>query len=254
MFPVDAQSIAMSMIKQASELNAHKLCEFVISRTAIGRGGEHMPLRWNEGTYDYYFMAPDLDWSLQKTCARQCMLFFCDRLSYALCPFFAFAVYFLYGGLSRAGVSSTIHDFVFPHLHNIRKDGVANRLTRAIREHIDTGDLPTETAKKRKLSFTSRSHRKGTMTENRLHRDLSTQEEYARSGHTITHVAMNNNAEGYIESTPSMNAPEGMALAGYTNCHVVPKPYSFGIISHATEAVARLIKELFINDVPELQV
>ena len=242
------------MIKQSSDGNAKKLCEFVISRTAIGRGGEHMPLRWNEGTYDYFFKAPDLDWSMQKTFSRQCMLFFCDRLSYTLCPFFAFGVYFLYGGLSRVGISNTIKDFVFPHLHNIRRDGVANRLTRAMRDHIGTGDLDPETAKKRKISFTSRSHRKGTMTENRMHRDLSTQEEYARSGHTLSHMPMNNNAEGYIESTPSLNAPAGMALAGYTNCHVVPEPYSFSALSHATEPVARLIKELFSNDVPELKV
>ena len=53
-----------------------------------------------------------------------------------------------------------------------------------------------------------------------------------------SHVPMNNNAEGYIESTPSLNDPTGMALVGYTNCHVVPKPYSFSNISHAIEAVA----------------
>ena len=87
------------MIELANESNAKKLCKFVISRTAVGRGGEHMPLRWNEGTYDYYYMAPDLDWSMQKQLSCQCMLFFCDRLSYALCPFFALGVYFLYGGL-----------------------------------------------------------------------------------------------------------------------------------------------------------
>jgi hypothetical protein len=62
--PVGAQSIAISMVKQASETNSKKPCEFVMSRTAIGRGGEYMPLRWNKGTYDYYYMAPDLDWSM----------------------------------------------------------------------------------------------------------------------------------------------------------------------------------------------
>ena len=88
-----------------------------------------MPLRWNEGTYDYHFMAPDLDWSIMKKTTRQCVLFFCDLHLCPLCPFFAFGVYFLYGGLCRAGVSGVIMDFVFPYLHNIRKDGVARRLT-----------------------------------------------------------------------------------------------------------------------------
>jgi len=88
------------MIKQSSDGNAKKLCEFVISRTAIGRGGEHMPLRWNEGTYDYFFKAPDLDWSMQKTFSRQCMLFFCDRLSCALCPFLYLGYTFFTGDLA----------------------------------------------------------------------------------------------------------------------------------------------------------
>ena len=178
-------------------------------------------------------MAPGLDWSMQKTCACQCRIFFRDCLSYALCPFFAFGVYFLYGGLSRVGISNTIKDFVFPSLHNIRRDGVGNRLTKAMCDHTSTVDLDLETANKRRISFTSQSHQKGTMTENRMHRDLSIQEEYARSGHIQTHVPTNNNAEGYIKLTPSMNAPTGMAFAGYTNCHVLPKPPSFGIVSHA---------------------
>ena len=122
---MDSKSIAMSMIKQANTENSKKLCEFIVSRTAVGRGGEHMPLRWNEGQYDYYFMAPDFDWSIMKQSSRQCMLFFCDLYSYALCPFFALGAYFLYGGLCRAGVSDAISDFVFPYLHKIQQDGIA---------------------------------------------------------------------------------------------------------------------------------
>ena len=64
---------------------------------------------------------------------------------------------------------------------------------------------------------TSRSLRKGGMTICRVNRQISTQNEYARSGHTSNEF--NNNAEGYIERTGAMNAPAGRALAAYTDVH-----------------------------------
>ena len=137
------------------------------------------------------------------------MLLFCDRELFSLCPCFSFAVFFLFDGLTRDGVSEIKKDFIFPYLHNIRKDSVAARLTTAIRENIDT--------EVRNSSFNSRSTRKAGMTENCMNRDLSIKEEYARSGHTA--LDMNGNAEGYIESTPAMNAPGCLAMAGYSNCH-----------------------------------
>ena len=56
--------------------------------------------------------------------------------------------------------------------------------------------------------FSSRSMRKGGMTQLHVDRNLSTQEEYARSGHTAP--GSNANAEGYINYTPAMSAPAGL--------------------------------------------
>ena len=246
---VDAKSIATSMIKNGKRdtaKDAGKLLEFTLCRHAIGRGGEHAFLRYNEGTYDWNFNAPDFDWSIIKQTERQCMLFFCDRFLYCLCPFFAFGVYFLFGGPRRDGCSDATRDFIFPHLHSIRKDSVAAGLTASMRAHIP---------KDERHRFTSRSTRKGCMTENRIHPDLSLQEEYARSGHTHA-SGSNKNAEGYIESTPAMNAPGGMAIAGYVNCHTPPQPYNFSCLGEddvVVGSVKRLIDELFVNDVPQLQ-
>ena len=53
-------------------------------------------------------------------------MFFGDLYPYALCSFFALGVYFLYGGLCRAGASDAISDFVFPYLRKIKQDGIAN--------------------------------------------------------------------------------------------------------------------------------
>ena len=46
-----------------------------------------------------------------------------------------------------------------------------------------------------------------------MHHYFSTQEEYARGGHTGS--IMNKNAEGYVESTPEINAPGGLSVSGY---------------------------------------
>ena len=57
------------------------------------------------------------------------------------------------------------------------------------------------------------------------------QEEYACSGHTFSD--MNKHAKGCIETTAAMNAPAGLALAGYTNCRMRPVPYGFGCLGDA---------------------
>ena len=244
---VDAKTVASSFIEKGNKKNCHILAEFNLTRHAIGRGGEHLLLRWAEANYDEHFEAPDFDWPIVKQNETQCMLIFCDRQLYQLCTFFGFAVYFLFDGLRRTGVSDAAKGYVFPGLHNIRKDGVAGRLTRNIQSILKPifGD---EVAKQ----TTSRSTRKGAMTENRDNQDLTTQEEYARSGHTASD--MNPNAEGYIESTPAMNAPAGRALAGYHDQHAHCTPISFGCLDdRVTPAVDRLLLKLFTNDVPQLQ-
>ena len=244
---VDAKTISMALIQRGDKHSCHILSEFNLSRHAIGRGGEHLYLRWNEGTYDEHFQAPDFDWPIIKQTDIQCMLLFCDRYLYCLCTFFGFAVFFLHGGLRRDGVSEATKDFVYPSLHKIRKDGVAARLNDNIRRILKP--IFDEVVAKQ---TTTRSIRRGAMTENRVNRDLSTQEEYARSGHTA--ADMNINAEGYVGSTPAMNAPAGRALAGYPDPHANCTPYSFECLgTSVVPAVERLIGELFANDVPELQ-
>ena len=82
------------MICQADEGNAMKHCEFVINRAGLGRGGEHLFLRWTGGNWDFFFNGFDITWTMIKTCSDQCMLLFCDRSLYCLCPFFSLGVLF----------------------------------------------------------------------------------------------------------------------------------------------------------------
>ena len=242
----DCRLISTALLKSIrNKDSAGKLAEFNVSRAANARGSEHYGLRWDEGSFDPYYQAPDFDWIIFKQLDRQCMFFFCDLTLYMLCPFFGLAVYFLYGGLRRDDAEfGPARNFVFPHLHNMKRENVAVRMTTIIRSAIDV-----ETRKK---AYTSRSTRKGQMGELRMHRDISLEEQYAHSGHT--HPSMNSNAEGYIESNPALSAPGAMASAGYMNCHMRPSPCCFDALGAGVyDSVMRLVDELFTNDMPRLQ-
>jgi len=244
---VDLKSITMAMISEGSAESCHSLAELNLVVTGIGRGGEHVFLRWGETAFDEYFHALDLDWPIIKQSDRKCILVFCDRDLYCCCVFFALGCFFLQGGLRREGVNESCHDFIFPGLHKLRADSVASRLTANMQKYIkkDHGEAVAK-------QYTTRSARKGKMTENRANRDLSIQHELMRSGHTPQ--GHNPNAEGYVQTTPAMSAPGGRAAAGYSDPHADCLPYSFECLGeYAVPQVLKLIELLFVIDVPQLQ-
>ena len=237
---VDLVSVAMHWVKNANEKNSQVLAETMLIYHGVGRGSEHAFLRYSEAAWDPFFEAIDFDWAIIKQLSRKCMLFFCHRDRYCLCPYFALGVFFLFGGLRRETTKETAKDFVFPHLHSLLNDSIAARITSNIRATIQNREY--------RKYVSSRSIRKGAMGENRVNQNLTIKQEYARSGHTGPE--MNNNAEGYIDSIPAMNAPGGKSLAGHKdhNLHVVP--HSFECLgTHVVEAVEKLIDNLFVNDI-----
>jgi hypothetical protein len=241
---VDLVSVAMHWVKNANEKNSQVLAETMLIYHGVGRGSEHAFLRYSEAAWDPFFEAIDFDWAIIKQLSRKCMLFFCHRDRYCLCPYFALGVFFLFGGLRRETTKETAKDFVFPHLHSLLNDSIAARITSNIRATIQN--------REHRKYVSSRSIRKGAMGENRVNQNLTIKQEYARSGHTGPE--MNNNAEGYIDSIPAMNAPGGKSLAGHKdhNLHVVP--HSFECLgTHVVEAVEKLIDNLFVNDIPQLK-
>ena len=84
------------------------------------------------------------------------------------------------------------------------------------------------------------------MTENRLHPDLNCSEEYNHSGHSRNTNGVNVDAEGYIKEIPALNAPGGLASAGYENCHFLAAGYSFVPVAHAADMVNRLVDNIFV--------
>ena len=245
----DAKGVAMGMLKEASCYSIQKLFEFALCWQAIGRGGEHVFLRWTEMRWDDLFQAPDFDWSMSKQSEKKCTLLFCDRFLYCLCPMFTMGLFMLFDGLRRdvEATKGAVKNYVFPLMHKMRKDGVAEALTKAIKKHIGN-DFGVEFAK----FYSSRSVRKGGMTHNRSDRKLSTQEEYARSGHMAP--GMNGNAEGYIDSIPALSAPGGMSLAGYTDPHGEHVPMNLRCLGGLVrDSIERFISNLVVNDVECLQ-
>ena len=243
----------MLLIENMSPENSNKLGEFLWNRAACGRGGEHMFMKYSEATYDPLMGAGEWLWHAAKQCESHPMLIFPDKTLHCLCPYVALGWGAFYGGLERAHMPEHKKDFVWPNLNDTQASNAARKLTNTIRQNMDTSMLTSEQAKIRKNEFTSRSMRKGTMTENRLHPDLNIAEEYARSGHTPRTNSVNIDAEGYIEQIPALSAPGGLAVAGHSVCHFVPPTYNFNSVSHAQGEVERLLDNIVINDVPELQ-
>ena len=143
----------MSILHRGDRQSSQFLLEFNICRSAVGRGGEHRAIRWDGGNWDWFFQAADIDWKISKQLDRQCMLFFHDVTLYCLDVYLSFAVYFLFRGLHRPPTMPGARwPYVFPSLHNIKKESVAERMMNLIRSAI-----PNKTCKK---AFTSRSWRK----------------------------------------------------------------------------------------------
>ena len=220
---MDAKSIGLQLMRRGNTEGARKHCEFVINRCGLGRGDEHLFVRWLTTSWDYFFNGVDFTWTMIKTYSDQCMLIFCDRYLYSLYPFMALAYYFMFGGLVRDNPESPVLDFIFPYLHNMSRDNVARRLPNTICQNIDVCSLDSEEGKKRIKAFTSKSIRRGTMTENCLNPELTIQHEYERSGHVLADLAVNHNAEGYIGSCPGKMPRVGLQSPG-TVTHTSSRP------------------------------
>ena len=247
---LDQKQIAMAMIEDGSKDACSKLAEINLIAAAIGRGGKTMFLRYKGSNFDPFFHALDMDWPLIKQTDEQCMLFFNDREDYCLDVYFGLAVYWLHGGLRRDGVDAAISDYVFPELFKKQKKNVAKGNTDALQKYSkrvliekakaeNNGRVPNSSEMQlidtKAKSITTRSLRKAGMTQNRANRELSTQEEYCRSGHNAPE--MNGNAEVYVERTGAMNAPAGRAMAGYKDPHAECFPYSFECLGSSVEVV-----------------
>ena len=85
--------------------------ELLLIAQAVGRGGEHYLLRWDEAHWDPRFRVPDFEWPLQKQTDEQCMVFIMMLFvseAFLLDVFWAFGAYFIAesGALNMTCMSS----------------------------------------------------------------------------------------------------------------------------------------------------
>jgi hypothetical protein len=132
-----------------------------------GGGGEHLFLRILQTYWDWKFGGADFDWTIINQNDKKCSLHFCDYNQPYLCSYLGLAVFFLTGGLRREGVRDGICDFLFPDLHKIKPNSVADNLTASISRH-----LKVKYGEEKAKQITTCSSRKGGITEGRDNREL----------------------------------------------------------------------------------
>jgi hypothetical protein len=152
--------------------------------------------------------------------------------------------FMILGGLRRDNekYSGAITNYVLPALHGMKRESVADGLTKTIKKYVKN-----DHGEKQSKEYGTRSLRKGGLTEMRANRNLSTQEEYVRSGHVAPD--QNPNAEGYVETLAAMSAPGGKALAGYNDPHAPAYPMSFECLNLEKDVLDRFLSHLFVNDI-----
>lgn len=242
---VDLTKICLALLKQGE---TQKRLELVLLNHAAGRGGEHYLLRRDEAQWDPRLRCLDLNWHILKQLDSQCMIMVpekrVDEDSFTVDFYHSLGTYFsLDKGLLAMRYNPAKRKFVFPSLHDNKKENVAKALTGAIRSVLD---MP----KSEKSRFSTRSVRMATATELAAHQDISVDERVNRGGWTS---GQHKNANGYVEANPALSKPGGMALAGFDDCHQEVYPPSLLWLGTSVRNLDQFVKHLFAIDVPFFQ-
>ena len=104
-----------------------------------------------------------------------------DRDSY-ICDFYhsLWCFFTLEKGLFRDNISKRASDFLFPTLHKLRNNSITSSLTRTIRDN-----LPGGICNEVKNYFSSKSLRKGGVSELAFHPEIGVYESAGRTGHHV---------------------------------------------------------------------
>jgi hypothetical protein len=142
---VDLETITRNMLN----VNEHqKRLEAVLCYHAVGRGGEHYLLRWDECHWDPRFRCPDFTWPLLKQISYQSMAFVPEKfraLSFLTDIYHCFGCYFaLADGLFNGQYHEAKRKYVFPAMHERNRERVASDLTASMRKHMPSQLSKTE--------------------------------------------------------------------------------------------------------------
>ena len=193
-----------------------KLLKLLLTHNGIGRGGEVKFLNYNTMFFDMFFNMLFLQWFQRKTLKTNPSGFVPDFEHSVLCVFLAFGCFWACDhGLYRAqgmGEPNSPHwrkmHYVFPDLHEIRDDGVADQITRIIRQYIPA--ILT-------AYYTAKSLRIGAMSLLTWEPAVSYDEAVALGGWTT-----NSNRDWYVWQYLIAIIPAVLCLAGYPDVRVIP--------------------------------
>ena len=245
---IDIKSILRTMMlrgkKYGGKCYEHRAM-LLTAALSVARGGEVKFLRYSDWVYDPRFRVTDIGWSelknIKKYAMPQVNTFYED--AYEVDWYHAMGCFGACenGFMSR---SETAKDFVFQNLHNILDQSVAKQLTKSIRNAINP-----YVSKEIRLSYTSKSIRKGGISELCAHAGLRYPEENARSGHsTGTHM------DTYIDNVGlALSLPGALAMNGYKDVRSPVHPPSFECLGiHNQKSVNLFLLLLFPTDHPDL--
>lgn len=200
----DLKSVIIRLVREATSNNNNleKNAWLVTRYDAIGRGGEVKFQSYLDWKVDYHLRCVDTKWKESKTMKIHAMpRIVADSF---LQDFFwangAFAM--VENGLMRtpSQVQNGLGNVVFPSLHSIRDDYVADKITAVVRDNIPA-NVPEAV---RKL-HSSKSLRKGAITEVSLHPEMNVFSTCARTGHSTKA-----NLDSYLDP---MNLTRGLPAA-----------------------------------------
>jgi lipopolysaccharide export system protein LptC len=217
------------------------LLMLVLTRLAVGRAGENKYLSYSVMTFDPMFHVLLARWFMPKQLKIALATFCMDFKYFQLCPFCAFAFFWMKGGLQR-GSNDAESSYVFPTLRATHGGRCAVLETSAIRECIVDED--------EKKQNSSKSLRVGGTSHLQADPQVTDTETNAAGGWTEY-----TNMRFYTRQSLALLLAPARSLAHWFNPrepHFVPSFDSLSVDEHTQVQV--LLEQLFLpNDVPELQ-
>lgn len=216
------------------------LLMLVLTRLAVGRAGENKYLSYKVITYDEKFNVLLARWFMPKQLKLSLATFAMDFKHFQLCPFCAFAFFWMKGGLQRDSVDAE-SSYVFPTLRATHGGRCAFLETNAIRETI--------TDEVEKKTYSSKSMRVSATSELQADTQVFPNETNAAGGWTEY-----TNMRFYTRQSLALLLAPARSLAGWYNPrekHFMPSFESLSVDEKSQ--VGLLLSQLYHpNEVPEL--
>jgi hypothetical protein len=148
-------------------------------------------------------------------------------------------------GLFGSDMNDPTAPFIFPKLHELCDNGVASKLTRAIRKNFPAG-----MQEELKKEYSIKSTQRGVITELAVHKDIRLFESTGHSGHST-----GTSQDGYLDKNSiALGLPAGVISAHWDNARMQVFPPRLETLGpHAqVHDVENLIKFLFVISISDV--